>query len=536
MTRLVFDLKKDAPAFVILNNLYKHTPMQSSFPVNMVALVDGVPRTLSLRDALFHYIAHQVEVVTRRSQDRLRKAAKRAHIVEGLLKAIGMIDAVIAAIRASDDRGQARETLMATPFDFSEEQAEYILDMQLSRLTRLGRTNLEEELAKLRETIAELESILGNDELLRQVIKDEMLAIRDEFANERKTPIGFDPGDIDIEDLIDDEELVVMMTANGYIKTVSADAFRTQGRGGRGVAGTRLKDEDYVTDIIHSTAHAYLLFFSNRGRVYRLKAHQIPMMERTARGTALVNLLQLQPDERVQTVIDTRDYETNRYLFFVTRGGVVKKTRFNEYDNSRQAGLIALNLREGDELVRVLAVNDGDEIMTVSQMGRGIRFSESDVRPMGRSASGVRGMKLREGDQVVSADVVADEHLLLAITDAGFGKRTEPRQFNIQGRGGQGVRAMGMHANKGRVVAALMVGLEDQLFLIADSGVTIRVAVAAISIQGRDATGVRVMNLDDETHVVAVARVLQGDEDPDDEAEVLAEGGPDADPPVDVDD
>jgi len=530
VTRLVFDLKKDAPAFVILNNLYKHTPMQSSFPVNMVALVDGIPRTLSLRDALFHYIAHQVEVVTRRSQDRLRKASKRAHIVEGLLKAIEMIDAVIAAIRASDDRGAARETLMATPFEFSEEQAEYILDMQLSRLTRLGRTNLEEELAKLRETIAELEAILGDDELLRQVIKDEMLAIRDEFATDRLTPIGFDPGDIDIEDLIDDEELVVMMTANGYIKTVSSDAFRTQGRGGRGVAGTRLKDEDYVTDIIHSTAHAYLLFFSNRGRVYRLKAHQIPMMERTARGTALVNLLQLQPDEHVQTVIDTRDYETHRYLFFVTRAGVVKKTRFNEYDNSRQAGLIAVNLREGDELVRVLAVNDGDEIMSVSRLGRGIRFSESDVRPMGRSASGVRGMRLRDGDEVVSADVIVDDQLLLAITDAGFGKRTEPRQFNIQGRGGQGVRAMGLHANKGRVVAALMVAPDDQLFLIADSGVTIRVAVADISVQGRDATGVRVMNLDDETRVVSVARVLQGEDDDTDDGRGDAEAGA-GDPP-----
>ena len=507
VTRLVFDLKKDAPALVILNNLYKHTPMQGSFAVNTVALVDGVPRTLSLRELLVHYVAHQVEVITRRSQFRLAKARARAHIVEGLLKAIDMIDAIIAAIRASDDKPAARLALVAEPFEFSEEQAEHILDMALSRLTRFGRTSLEEEMAKLRETIAELEAILGDDVVLRQVIKTEIGEIRDEFATPRRTPIGFDPGDLDIEDLIDDEELVVMMTSNGYIKTVASDAFRTQGRGGRGVAGTKLKDEDYVTDIIHTSAHAYLLMFSNFGRVYRLKAHQIPMMERTARGTAMVNLLQLQPGERVQAVIDTRDYETQRYLFFVTRDGVVKKTRFNEYDSSRQAGLIALGLREGDELVRVLPTNDGDEILVVSQMGQGIRFAEADVRSMGRTASGVRGMKLRPGDRVVSADVAADDHLLLTVTDAGFGKRTEPSQFNVQGRGGQGVRAMRLHADKGKVVAAVMVSTEDELFLVNDSGVTIRLPVDGISIQGRDATGVRVMNLDDDTRVVAAARV-----------------------------
>jgi DNA gyrase subunit A len=304
-----------------------------------------------------------------------------------------------------------------------------------------------------------------------------------------------------------------MMTSSGYIKTVSADAFRTQGRGGRGVAGTRLKDEDYVTDIIHTSAHAYLLMFSTRGRVYRLKAHQIPMMERTARGTAIVNLLQLQPDEKIQAIIDTRDYETNRYLFFVTRNGVGKKTLFNAYDSSRQAGLIAINLRDNDELVRVLAVNDGDEIVCVSRGGQGIRFSEADVRPMGRDATGVRAMRLKDGDEVVSADVVAEDHLLLTITDAGFGKRTDPDQFTKQGRGGQGVRAMRLNANKGKVVAALMVAESDQLFLINDAGVTIRVAVDQISTQGRDATGVRVMNLDESTQVVAVARVFQGDDE-----------------------
>ena len=516
VTRLVFDLKKDAPSNVILNNLYKHTPMQTSFAVNTVALVDGVPRTLSLLEVLVHYVEHQREVIRRRSEHRLAKAAKRAHIVEGLLKAIDMIDGIIAAIRASDDKPAARVSLMSAPFEFSEEQAEHILDMPLSRLTRLGKTNLEEELAQLRETIAELEAILGDDAKLRQVIKDEMTAIRDEHANPRRTPIEFDPGDLDIEDLIDDEELVVMLTRNGYIKSVTADSFRTQGRGGRGVQGARLKDEDVVTDIIHTTAHAYLLFFSNLGRVYRLKVHQIPVVERTARGQAMVNLLQMQPGERVQTVIDTRDYETHRYLFFVTRNGVVKKTRFNEYDSSRQAGLIAVNLREGDELVRVLATNDDDHILMVSQMGQGIRFTESDARPMGRNASGVRGMRLREGDRVVSADVVAPDHLLLTVTDGGFGKRTDPDAFSRQGRGGQGVRAMRLHADKGRVVAALMVAEDDDVFVVNDSGITIRMAVAGISAQGRDATGVRVMNLDDETIVVSVARVQESDDDLDD--------------------
>jgi len=511
--RLVFDLKKDAPALVILNNLFKHTPLQTSFGVNMVALVDGVPRTLSLRDALVHYVAHQVEVIRRRSEYRLDKALRRAHLLEGLLRAIDMIDAIIAMVRAAADRQSVIAELQSDRFGFSEEQATHIADMRLHQLSRLGRANLEEELAKLRETIAELEAILADDGVLRGVIKAELGAIRDEYATPRRCSIEFDPGDLDVEDLIDDEELVVMMTANGYIKTVAADAFRTQGRGGRGVAGTKLKDEDYVTDIIHTSAHAYLLLFSNHGRVYRLKAHQIPMVERAARGTALVNLLQLQPGEQVQAIIDTRDYETNRYLVFVTRDGVVKKTRFNEYDSSRQAGLIALGLRDGDELVRVLPTNDGDEILVVSQMGQGIRFAEADVRSMGRSASGVRGMRLRAGDRVVSADVVAEDHLLLTITDGGYGKRTDPSQFSTQGRGGQGVRAMRLHADKGSVVAAEMVAEDDQIFLVNDSGVTIRLPVSGISIQGRDATGVRVMNLDDDTRVVAVARASDDDED-----------------------
>src|SRR3954470_22223436 len=323
-TRLSIKLKRDANASVVLNNLFKHTPLQTNFGVNMVALCDGVPRTLNLAQALTYYIAHQVEVITRRSQSRLRKAQDRAHIVEGLIKALDMIDAIIALIRGSEDRAAARAGLMDAPFEFSEIQANHILDMQLVRLTRLGRSALETELAELRETIAELESILADDGRLRQVIKDEMGEIRTKHAQPRRAEITYDPGDIDILDLIDDEELVVTMTRAGYIKTVAADAFRTQGRGGRGVAGARLRDNDYVERIIHTTAHAFLLFFSNRGRVNRLKAHEIPMKDRTARGTAIVNLLSLAPDERIQAIIDTRDYETSRFLFFVTRKGTVK--------------------------------------------------------------------------------------------------------------------------------------------------------------------------------------------------------------------
>jgi DNA gyrase subunit A len=511
-TRLVIELKKDAPALVILNNLYKHTPLQTNFAVNTVALVDGVPRTLNLVQMLQAYIAHQVEVIRRRSQFRLDKARKRAHLVEGLLKAINVIDEVIALIRASDDRAAARTGLMAEPFEFSVDQAEHILDMRLGQLTRLARIDLETELDELRQRIAELEAILGDEARLRQVIKDELLEVRDTYADERRSEITYDIGDIDIEDLIDDEELVVTMSQRGYVKTVPSDTFRAQGRGGRGVAGAKLRDDDYVTHILTTTAHAYLLFFSTRGRVYRLKAHEIPRKDRTARGTAIVNLLPLQPDERIQAIIDTRDYETHRYLFFATRKGQVKKTKFNEYDSSLRSGLIAINLRDDDELVRVIPTNGGDDIFMVARSGMTIRFSEDDVRSMGRAAAGVRGMKLRPEDEVVSCDVARDDVALLLVTNAGYGKRTQLDKFNTQGRGGQGVRGIKLTAKKGIVVAAFMVGIDDQMFVISSSGTLIRMAARDVSSQGRDATGVRVMNLDAGQTVAAVAPVLTGDE------------------------
>ena len=506
-TRLVIRLKRDANANVVLNNLFKQTPMQTTFSVNAVALVDGVPRTLNVAQMLTHYVAHQVEVVTRRSEFLLAKARARAHVVEGLLKAIDMLDQVIATIRGSDDRPAALEALRATPFDFSEEQANHILDMTLARLTRLGRTNLEEEMAKLLEEIAELESILNDPVKLRRVIAGELGEIREKFANERRTVITHDPGDMNVEDLVEDEELVVTMSRAGYVKAVSADAFRTQARGGRGVQGAKLKEEDLIDDVVHTSSHAHLLLFSNRGRVFRLRALEIPMKERTARGTAIVNLLPLAPNESIQAIIGTRDFPADSFLVFATKHGQIKKTAFSEYDKSRREGFIAINLRDGDELVRVVETHGDDDVFIVTSSGMTIRFSEQDVRAMGRDAAGVRGVRLKPEDEVVSCDIARDEADILIVTDAGYGKRTKVERFNRQARGGQGVRGIKLTAKRGRVVAAFMAGLDDELLLISTSGVVIRTAVREIASQGRDATGVRVMNLGEGDAVAAVAPV-----------------------------
>jgi DNA gyrase subunit A len=506
--RLEIRLKRDAPALVILNNLYKRTPLQTNFAVNTVALVDGVPRTLNLVQALQAYVDHQIDVIRRRSEHRLEKARARAHIVEGLLKAIDMIDAIIALIRGSEDRAEAREGLMGEGFEFSEIQANHILDMPLGRLTRLGRQELDKELGELKATITELEAILADKGKLLGVIKDELGEIRDAHATPRMTQLTHDPGEIDLEDLIDDEELVVTLSAKGYVKTVAADAFRTQGRGGKGVAGAKLRDGDYVTDVVSTTAHAYLLLFSNRGKVYRLKAHEIPMKERTARGTAVVNLLPLANDEHIQAIIDTRDYETHRFLFFATRSGQVKKTKFTEYDSSRRDGLIAINLKDGDELVRVVQTSGENDIFLVARSGQTVRFSEDLVRPMGRSAAGVRGLKVREGDAVVSCAVSASDADLLTITEGGYGKRTKLDKYPRKGRGTMGVKGFKMTPQKGPVLTARMVGIDDELLLVSSQGKVIRTEVKSISSQGRDASGVRVMALDEDETVVAVAPVL----------------------------
>ena len=511
--RLVIRLKRDANANVVLNKLYKNTALQTSFAVNMLALVDGVPRTLNLAQALTHYIAHQVDVVTRRTAFRLRKAEARAHIVEGLLKAIDMLDLVIATIRGSDDRAAARAALMASPFDFSEEQANHILDMTLGRLTRLGRSELEEEMAKLRETIAELQSILADDVKLRGVIATELTALRDKYAEERFTQIVNDPGELGVEDLIQDEEIVLTMTRAGYVKSVAADAFRTQGRGGRGVQGAKLRDEDFVDQIIHTTTLAHLLLFSNRGRVFRLRGHEIPLKERTAKGTAVVNLLNLQPNESIQAIVTTDDFPEDKFLMFATAQGTVKKTAFSEYDKSRREGWIAINLRDGDEVVRVVSTSGEDDLMMVSYRGVAIRFNESEVREMGRDATGVRGIRLKADDRAISLDVVRPDADLFVVTDTGFGKRVKTERFNRQGRGGQGVRAIKLTAARGFVVAAFMVHLDDEVLLASTGGVLIRTSVREVSSQGRDATGVRVMNLDEGHAVAAVAVVPSENED-----------------------
>jgi DNA gyrase subunit A len=397
---------------------------------------------------------------------------------------------------------------MAEPFSFSEEQGRHILDMTLGRLTRLGRAELDEEMAKLRETMAALESILADPVKLRAVIADELGEIRTKFANERRSIITHDPGELGVEDLIDDEDIVVTMTAASYIKSVSATAFRTQGRGGRGVQGARLKEEDLVTHVVHTTTHSYLLLFSNTGRVYRLRGHEIPMKERTAKGTALVNLLPLAPGETIAAIIQTRDFPADQYLVFATANGQVKKTPFSEYDKSRREGFIAINLRDGDELVRVVSTAGEDDLFEVTEKGMTIRFSENDVRAMGRDAAGVRGIRLREDDKVVSLDVARDDTDILIVTDAGYGKRTKLERFNRQTRGGQGVRGIRLTARRGRVVAAFMVSLDEEILLVSTGGVVIRTAVREIASQGRDATGVRVMNLDDGQSVAAVAAVV----------------------------
>ncbi len=540
-TRLVFELKRDANALVTLNNLYKYTPMQTTFSVNMVALVDGVPRTLNLRDALVAYVEHQREVVRRRTEFRLRKAQDQEHIDEGLLKALNVIDEIIATIRISEDRADARSRLMGqTPagtdsdieFDFSERQANFILDMPLGRLTRLARIEIETRLEETRAAITALQAILDDSTKLDEVIETEMRAVVEGFGNDRLTELVDDPGELDIEDLIDDDDLVITLSSSGYIKSVSAEEFRRQGRGGRGVTGAKLKDDDddYIVRMLHTTAHAYLLFFTNRGKVHRLKAHSIPVSSRTSRGTAIVNLLQLdgaagedEVGEFVQDIIDTRDYETNRFLFFATRQGRVKKTLFTAYDSSLKAGLIAIKLNDGDELVRVVPTNGEDDIFLSSRHGQAIRFTETDVRPMGRTAAGVVGMKFRGDDELVACDVMAEDTELLVISSNGYGKRTDPEQYARKKRGGLGVRSMSLGDKQGEVVRAMLVTPDYEVLLISSNGVIIRTSVEDISVQGRDAGGVRVMNLDEGDRVSAVAALYEDeseDEDADDEGDL----------------
>ena len=512
-TNLIITLKRDANSNVVMNNLFKLTQLQSSFPVNMVALVKGVPRTVNLRDALVGYIDHQIEVITRRSTFRLQKANDRNHILEGRLKALNVIDEIIKLIRASEDAASAKEALMGKKYGFTERQAIDILDMQLRQLTRLSRIDLETEQKDVLARIKELQAILNSDTKLRAVISKEMTTVRDSFATPRVCAITHDVGELGVEDLVDDKELVIVMTQAQYIKAVSADSFRTQGRGGRGVSGAKMKTDDIVRNVIFTTTHAYLLFFSNRGRVYRLRALEIPERERTAKGIPIVNLLPLQPGETIQAIIDTRELAGERFLFFATKQGQVKKTAFDEYNSSRRDGLIALKLRPKDELVRVIETSGTDDVFMVTKGGQTIRFAEKGVRPMGRSAAGVRGMKLRTSDEVVALDIAKDDSAILLITESGYGKRTQLTNFARKGRGGLGMIGIKLTGKKGSVVAAFMVGLEDDVVVVASGGTTIRTPVKEISSQGRAATGVRIMSLGAGQVVASAALVLAHDEE-----------------------
>jgi DNA gyrase subunit A len=510
-TRLVIELKTNAVPQVVLNQLYKNTPLQDSFGYNMVSLVDGVPRTLDLAGMIGYYLDHQMEVVERRTRFRLEEAQARAHILEGLIIAVDNIDAVIKLIRGSADTAEARTNLMAS-FELSEIQANAILDMPLRRLTALEVDKLRTELAELHELIAELEKILADPRIRWGIIKEELGEIRSTYAEPRRSRIIPDEGDMSLEDLIADDELIVTVTETGYIKSVPASTYKTQGRGGRGVKAAEVQEEDVIQHLVHTTAHAYLLFFTNKGLVHRLKAHGIPRQSRTAKGVLTQSVLPLEPDERVQAIIDTRDYETGRYLVMVTKRGVAKKTEFKEYD-SRNQTLVAIKLIDNDELVTVRTTNGENDLLIFTKEGMGIRFKESDLRAMGRGTQGVRGIKLRDGDQVVAAvsNVEGDEVLLL--TSGGYGKRTAMSEFRRQTRAGIGVKAFKITRIRGPLVGAKAVSKDDDVFLISSKGIGIRTPVAKISRQKRDSTGVRVIDVGEGNELSAIAIVHEVDDE-----------------------
>jgi DNA gyrase subunit A len=503
--RMVIELKKDANPQVILNQLYKHTQLEDSFGVNAVALVDGVPRTLNLAQMIGYYIDHQLEVIERRSIFRLKKAEARAHIVEGLLVALDNIDEVVRIIRGSADVETARNTLIER-FDLSEVQANHILDMPLRRLTALETDKLRQEYDDLQATIAELKAILDSESRRREILADELTALQDKYGDERRSRIIADEGDLSLEDLIADEELVVTASEAGYVKSVLAQTYRRQGRGGRGVKGADLREDDLITHVLHTSAHAYLLFFTNRGKVYRVRAHQLPRKERTAKGVLVQSVLPMDPDERIEAIIDTRDYESHRFLVAFTKRGQVKKTRFSDYDSRNQV-LVAINLADDDEVVAVRATSGDSNLVMATREGMAIQFSEEDVRPMGRDTRGVRGIKLREGDKVVSAATVTEGDEILFLTTGGYGKRTAITEFPLQNRGGIGVKAMKLTRVRGALVAALAVNRDDHIFVTSTDGIVIRQSVKEISRQKRASTGVRVMNLGDETRLAAAALV-----------------------------
>src|SRR5947209_1076030 len=508
--RVVIELKRDAIPKVVLNKLYKHTPMQTTFGANMVALVDGVPRTLGLTQLIRNYVDHQRDVVVRRTKFELRRAESRAHILEGLLVALSDLDAVIELIRGSRDPDTARDGLISK-FDLSREQAQAILDLRLQRLTALEAGKIKQEHADLLERIKELREILGDESRVMGLIREELTEVRDTYGDERRTEITASEDDLDVEDLIADQQMVVAITRSGYIKSLPLATYRSQKRGGIGVTGMDMKEDDYIEHLFVCSTHDYLLFFTNRGKVYRQKVYELPEASRTAKGRALVNILPLRDREEVRAVLATRDFSEGKYAVFATRKGQVKKTEFKAYNTPIKAdGIIAINIRDDDELVAVRLTSGKDDIIMVSRSGQAARFNEDEVRPMGRDTAGVRGMNVSRGDnRVLAMDVARDDTELLVVTENGYGKRTAISDYPVKGRGTMGVKTIQLTEKKGALAGALIVREHHELLFISQNGMVQRTSVSGISRYGRASQGVKLMNLREDDVVSAVALVME---------------------------
>jgi DNA gyrase subunit A len=519
--RIYVELKRDAVPQVALNKLFKLTPLQTTFGYNAVALVDGVPRTLSLLELVRHYLDYQREIVTRRSKYELRQAERRAHILEGYLKALDNLDAVIALIRAAADTEEARTGLMEQ-FELSEVQAQAILDLRLARLTGLARREIEDEFKDLQERIGELRAILGDPDKVDGVIKEELSELVAAYAKDdtRRTEIVAAEEELELEDLIAEEDMVIAITRSGYVKRLPVSAYREQRRGGIGVMGMDLKEDDYIEHLFVASTHDYLLFFTSVGKVYRLKVHELPLGTRQSKGRAIVNLLPFSQEEQVRAVIATRDFKEAEYLVLATRNGMVKKTKFEEYNTPLRAdGIIAIKLRDGDSLVDVLHSSGNDDIILVSRKGQAIRFREDQARPMGRATSGVKGMGLRKGDEVISATIAHDELDILVVTDQGYGKRTRVSEYPVKGRGGLGVKTVQLTKARGQLAGAVAVREGEQLMLISTGGTVIKMAVKDIKRLGRSTQGVIVMRLRKSELVSSIARVAEADAEAEPDAE-----------------
>ncbi len=516
--RICITLRRDANANVILNRLYKHTQMQDTFGVIMLALVGNTPKVMSLLEMLEHYLAHQEEVVTRRTQYDLNKAEARAHIVSGLLKALDVIDQIIKIIRSSKTRQEAKETLMET-FGFSEVQAQEIVNMRLYQLTGMERERLDKEFQELEIKIRELKAILSDRNLLLRVIRQEILAIADKYGDDRRTAIGYDEFDISMEDLIPKENTVIAMTKLGYIKRMTVDNFRSQNRGGKGIKGMSTIDDDYIEELLMTTTHHYLMFFTSAGRVYRIKAYEIPEASRTARGTAIINLLQLQPEEKITAVIPINEFKKGNYLFMATKNGLVKKTPIEDYENVRKTGLAAIALREDDELIEVKFTDNKKDIILVTKFGQCIRFNETDVRSTGRVSMGVRGINLQEEDEVIGMQLTCQGDYLLIVSENGLGKRTSISEFTRQNRGGKGVKCYKITEKTGNVIGVKAVNSENEIMMITTEGIIIRLECEGISILGRITSGVKLMDLKDDITVASIAKVREKEEEISEETE-----------------